>query len=64
MEAGIQSGDVITQIDGSGVADFQAYHSALMKKQAGGSLRMTCQRQGTGGEYVEINFNVTVGAKE
>lgn len=64
MEAGIQSGDVITQIDGSGVADFQAYHSALMKKQAGGSLRVTCQRQGTGGEYVEINFNVTVGAKE
>lgn len=64
MGAGIQSGDIITQINGGEVASFQAYHSALMQKQAGSSLRITCWRQGTGGEYVEINFSVTVGTKE
>ncbi len=64
MEAGIQSGDIITQVNGGEVATFQAYHSVLMQKQAGSTLRITCWRQGTGGEYVEINFSVTVGTKE
>lgn len=64
MEAGIQNGDILTQINGGEVASFQAYHSSLMQKQAGSTLRLTCWRQGTGGEYVEINFSVTIGTKE
>lgn len=64
MEAGIQSGDVITEMDGVGINGFQAYHNALMKKKEGSTLTILCQRQGAGGEYVDISFQVKVGTRE
>lgn len=62
MAAGIQSGDVITQVDGSKVTTLSGYSSALMQLAEGDEIRIRGQRQGTGG-YVDITFRVTVGSK-
>ncbi|MCF2554324.1 S1C family serine protease [Faecalicatena contorta] len=64
MAAGIQSGDIITEIDGVEIENYTAYHHALMKKEEGDSLELRGCRQGTGGEYVDIDFTVRVGTKE
>ena len=64
MAAGIQSGDIITEIDGVEIENYTAYHHALMKKEEGDSLTLRGCRQGTGGEYVDIDFTVRVGTKE
>lgn len=63
MAAGIQSGDVITEVDGSPVTTLSGYNSVLMQQEEGDEIRVEGQRQGTGG-YVDITFRVTVGSKE
>ena len=62
MQAGIQSGDVITQVDGREVGSILSYRQALLETEAGGQVRFVGQRQGADG-YVEIRFNVTIGSK-
>jgi len=64
MAAGIQNGDVITAVDDVQVAGLADYNALLMKKEHGGTVMLKGYRQGTGGEYVDIDFIVTVGAKE
>lgn len=63
MTAGIQSGDVLTDINGTKITTLSGYNSALMKLGEGQEIRVKGQRQGTGG-YVEISFKVTVGGKD
>ena len=63
MKAGIQSGDVITSIDGTEVTTLAAYHSALMERKTGSKVKIKGQRQGSEG-YVDIDFDVTIGKKE
>ncbi len=63
MAAGIQSGDVITEVDGTAVTTLSGYNSVLMQQEEGDEIRVEGQRQGTGG-YVDITFRVTVGSKE
>ena len=63
MAAGIQSGDVITEVDGTSVTTLSGYNNALMQQETGNEIRVRGQRQGTGG-YVDITFRVTVGSKE
>ena len=63
MAAGIQSGDVITEVDGTSVTTLSGYNNALMQQETGNEIRIRGQRQGTGG-YVDITFRVTVGSKE
>ena len=63
MAAGIQSGDVITEVAGTQVTTLSGYNSALMQQEAGDEIRVKGQRQGTGG-YVDITFRVTVGSRE
>ncbi len=64
MAAGIQNGDIITAVDGTQVAGVTDYHVLLMQKENGNALSLKGRRQGTGGEYVDIDFEVTVGAKK
>lgn len=64
MAAGIQSGDIITSIDGNEVTAFLGYHNILMKQSPGKNIVLKGCRQGAGGEYVDIDFYVTVGTKE
>lgn len=63
MEAGIQSGDVICQVDGKDVGSISTYQSAVLETAAGRVIRLQGRRLGTDG-YVEVDFSVTVGSKE
>ena len=63
MAAGIQSGDVIVRIDGQNIISMSNYHSLLIHKSVGTQFRLQGLRQGAGGEYVDIEFNVTVGSR-
>ena len=63
MEAGIQSGDIITVLDGAEVKTLAGYHSELLKRKPGQKIKVKGQRQGAG-EYVDIDFSVTVGSRE
>ncbi len=64
MAAGIQNGDIITVMDDTEIFDIEGYHAILMKKNQGERISFKGCRQGTGGEYVDIDFSVTVGAKK
>jgi len=63
MKAGIQSGDVITQIGKTKVFTIAGYRSELMDAEVGTELRLKGQRQGASG-YVDVSFTVTVGSME
>lgn len=64
MAAGIQSGDIITSIEESETSTVSSYHAVLMKQVPGSRIILKGCRQGTGGEYVDIDFTVVVGTKE
>lgn len=64
MAAGIQSGDIITNIAGTDIINLLGYHNTLMKQNVGDKILVRGKRQGTGGEYVDIDFGVTVGYKQ
>jgi serine protease Do len=62
--AGIQSGDIITNIADTDIINLLGYHNTLMKQNVGDKILVRGKRQGTGGEYVDIDFGVTVGYKQ
>lgn len=64
MAAGIQSGDIITNIADTDIINLLGYHNTLMKQNVGDKIPVRGKRQGTGGEYVDIDFGVTVGYKQ
>lgn len=64
MTAGIQSGDIITSVAGTDIINLLGYHNILMKQNVGDKILVRGKRQGTGGEYVDIDFEVTVGYKQ
>lgn len=61
MAAGIQSGDVIVGINGENIVSLSNYHSILMGLKSGAVIQLNGCRQGQNDEYVEIDFEVTVG---
>ena len=64
MAAGIQSGDIITSVAGTDIINLLGYHNILMKQNVGDKILIHGKRQGAGGEYVDIEFEVTVGYKQ
>lgn len=62
MKAGIQSGDILTEIAGEEIKTLAAYHSIMMDQEAGQTVRIAGQRSGLE-SYVEMKFTVTVGVK-
>ena len=62
MAAGIQSGDILTEIAGEEIKSLSSFHSVLMGQEAGQSIRVNGQRSGVE-SYVEMKFTVTVGVK-
>lgn len=64
MAAGIQNGDIITGVDGGEIIDLIGYHNILMGKEPGNKVVLKGSRQGTKGEYVAIDFTVTIGSKQ
>lgn len=63
MQAGIQSGDVITAIGNTTVSTIALYKKNLMDCEVGEQIKIRGQRQGASG-YVDVNFTVTIGSKE
>lgn len=63
MQAGIQSGDVITKVDNTTVSTLVGYRSAVLNQRAGDKIKIQGQRSGTNG-YVNIDYTVTVGSNE
>ncbi len=63
MAAGIQSGDIITDIGIRTIESLAGYQSELMTKEVGEEIRLKGMRYGAD-SYVEINFNVTVGKND
>ena len=53
MAAGLQSGDVITEIDGEAVISVDGYQTKLLSLTPGDVAEVTIQRQGNDG-YTEI----------
>lgn len=60
LEAGLQNGDVIVEVDGEPVETTQAYRSALLEKSVGDTIRLTVMRQGAEG-YSEMSCQAVVG---
>ncbi len=63
MNAGIQSGDVITKIGKVEVTSLDVYHDALYELEAGSSAKFIGKRYGTE-SYVDMDFTVAIGIKE
>lgn len=63
MQAGIQNGDVITQINKTDVASITGFHKKMAEAGTGTQIKVTGQRRGADG-YVEVTFDVTIGSKE
>lgn len=57
MEAGIQSGDVITKIGTTEILNFSDYKSAMSKSQPGDTAVVTVMRFAKG-EYTEMSFEL------
>lgn len=62
MAAGIQSGDIITSMNGEAVGTLAEYHAMLMDLKSGRKVTLTGERQGNGG-YVDVEFDVTIGER-
>ncbi len=63
LEAGLQSGDVIVEIDGEEISSEEAYEAKLLELQPGASMEVAVKRQGMNG-YIRITCNVTAGKLE
>lgn len=59
MEAGLQSGDVVTSVNGTKVASVQAYRKALYELTPGQEYEIRVKRKGSG-EYRELVYKITI----
>lgn len=63
MEAGIQSGDVITKFGTTEITSFTDFKTAMEKSQPEDTTVITIKRYAKG-EYTDMNFEVTLGKLE
>ena len=61
MQAGLQSGDIITKVGEEDIVSYAEFVNMLMKAQVGQNLKLTVARQNQGkGEYQEMTVTVTL----
>lgn len=60
--AGIQNGDILTEIDGTPVTSMKEYQAAVEKMTCGQVVHMTVERNGRD-TYTQLAFDVTVGSR-
>lgn len=61
MQAGLQSGDIITKVGEEDIVSYAEFVNILMKAQVGQNLKLTVARQNQGkGEYQEMTVTVTL----
>ena len=63
MKAGIQSGDILEELDGVSLADASSFENALLEKGVGDIVSIKGKRRGASG-YVDIDFSVTIESRE
>lgn len=63
MKAGIQSGDVITKIDGYEITTFAVYTEAISQREPGEEIVITLQRR-SGETYQELELSVVLGEEQ
>ena len=63
MTAGIQSGDIIWQINGENVTGLVTYQKAMFTARTGEEIRVRAKRLGADG-YVNVNFHLSLGSME
>lgn len=63
MQAGIQSGDVLVEMDGKPIKTLSNCGKQLSNFQVGQSIKVVVQREGTEG-YEEVPFEMIIGSKE
>lgn len=56
---GLQSGDIITQIEGEEILDFAGFQKALFANASNENVTITVARKGKGG-YKKINYNLEI----
>ena len=61
-KSGIQSGDVITQINGTGINNMESFMIQLEKSNPGDNVNVTIKRRGRE-DYKEIEFNLVLGVE-
>lgn len=61
-KSGIQSGDVITQINGTGINNMESFMIQLEKSNPGDNVNVTIKRRGRE-YYKEIEFNLVLGVE-
>ena len=64
MEAGFQRADIITYIGDEKITNMGVYRTTLLGQKEGTKILVKGCRQGTGGEYVDIEFDMTVGTNK
>ena len=63
MKAGIQRGDVITQMADTTIYNMKDYRNVLLKQQVKKEIVLKGFRKGADDQYVEMEFRVIVGQK-
>lgn len=61
-KSGIQSGDVITQINGTGINNMESFMIQLEKSNPGDNVNVTIKRRGRE-DYKEIEFDLVLGVE-
>lgn len=61
-KSGIQSGDVITQINGTEINNMESFMMQLEKSNSGDNVNVTIKRRGRE-DYKEIEFNLVLGVE-
>lgn len=61
-KSGIQSGDVITRINGTGINNMESFMLQLEKNNPGDNVNVTIKRRGRE-DYKEIEFNLVLGVE-
>lgn len=63
MIAGIQNGDIITELNGKEIKDMQSYMAELQKLPIGSRKKIKVSRRGSERKFVEIEYTLTVEQK-
>ena len=63
MSAGVQPGDVITEINSTKISNMDEYRNALLKCAQKEAVELQGFRKGADDSYVEMEFKAVVGKK-
>ena len=60
MKAGIQSGDIISKINGEEILSYESLLSKIIECRIGEEITLTIMRSATE-DYIELNITATLG---